>query len=265
MPRPPSKTLREIQNRFSAALRNPDEKIPQEIAKQNGCVATKRFSVYRNNVYVSLIEALRRQFPVVNRLVGEEFFTSLARVYIDGNLPKSPLMFEYGDTFPDFLKSFDKVQDLPYLADIARIDYGRTQSYHALDAESLSLQNLAAIPQERFPAASFSLHPSARIIRSEFPILSIWRANTENSDVEEIFLDQGGEDLLIIRPSLTVTVHLLTPGAAEFIDALDQGLTIADAVELAADQSSDFDFAALLPQLTNAGLFIEHNLLETEQ
>lgn len=256
--------LHDLQADFAASIHDTHKPVPEDIARDNGMLPKKRFAVYRNNVYVSLIEALGRQFPVVKRLVGEEFFRALARTYVESNLPKSPLMFQYGDNFADFLEDFDKVEDLPYLADVARIDYARTRSYHAADAAPLTLQELAQIPQDDFAEAHFALHPSLHVIRSSFPVFSIWKANVEEGEVPEINLDQGAQDVMVIRPALTVEAHLLAPGAAEFLLALRDDKNISEAAEVAIEASPEFDFAVLLPQLARAGIFTNHQIDTTE-
>lgn len=253
--------LHDLQADFAGAIHDPKRSVPEEVARQtDGQIAEKRFAVYRNNVYVSLIEALRTQFPIIERLVGEEFFKALARVYVEQNLPKSPLMFEYGDNFPAFLESFEKVQDLPYLADVARIDYARTQAYHAADATPLTLQDLAAVPQDIFALSSFTLHPSIHLISSPYPIFAIWDANMRTeAEMPEISIDDGGQDILVVRPELSVDVHLLAPGALHFVSALRDGETIAEAVETSIEKEPNFDFSNVLPVIAQAGILVDRN------
>ena len=94
--------LHELQQAFSNALKDPEEPTPSSVAGRPGENPAKRFGVYRNNVTVSLVEALIAAFPAVHRLVGDEFFKAMARVYVGLHPPRSPLMFAYGQDFPDF-------------------------------------------------------------------------------------------------------------------------------------------------------------------
>lgn len=255
--------LSDVQRDFADALRDVGRAVPVAIAQQNGHVSNKRFSVYRNNVYVSLVEALRAQFPVIERLVSYDFFRSMARIYVEQNLPRSPLLFQYGRSFPDFLETFEKVEDLAYLADVARIEFARTQSYHAADASSLSAQELAKIPAERFGGAILELHPSLRLIGSIYPIFSIWRANAGGGtaivageeDIPSINLDQGGEDVMVLRPELQVEISFLPNGGFHFLSALKNGETIAAAAETIFEGCEAFDLGALLQDLILTGAF----------
>ena len=88
---------------FSSALLRPERETPSLIAGPKGKGAVKRYNVYRNNVTVSLIEALAAIFPAVRRITGEEFFRAMARFHIRETPPNSPLLFEYGRDFPAFI------------------------------------------------------------------------------------------------------------------------------------------------------------------
>ena len=115
--------LSEMQSKFAAALMQADAPVPADITSHTGARPKKRFNVYRNNIYASLILVLEGRFPVVSRLVGAEFFTELARVFVELHPPRSPVLMEYGEGFGTFLQEFDPVDDLPYLGDVARIEW----------------------------------------------------------------------------------------------------------------------------------------------
>lgn len=86
--------------------------------------AIKRYNVYRNNVIVSLINALADTYPAVQRITGVEFFRAMARFHVRATPPTSPLLFEYGRDFPAFIEGYEHAQDMPWLADTARIERG---------------------------------------------------------------------------------------------------------------------------------------------
>src|SRR4051812_11879947 len=107
---------------FAPALLDPACDVPAVIAGPNGKAATRRFNVYRNNVTVSLIDALAAIYPAVQRLTGADFFRAMARCHVRSNPPTSPLLFDYGHDFPRFIERYDHAQSLPWLADVARIE-----------------------------------------------------------------------------------------------------------------------------------------------
>ncbi|UGA36773.1 DNA-binding domain-containing protein [Chromobacterium haemolyticum] len=77
-------------------------------------------AVYRNNYRVGLIDTLAFIYPVCRQLVGGDFFTGLARVFIGGHPSLSGNLHLYGAAFGDFVAGFEHARELPYLADVAR-------------------------------------------------------------------------------------------------------------------------------------------------
>ena len=160
------RSLSDVQADFAAALRDPAIPPPAGVVGPDGGPAPRRFAVYRNNVLVALGNALAGAFPAVGRIVGEEFFRAMARNYVLETPPTSPVLLDYGVTFPDFIAGFEPAASLPYLPDVARLERAWREAYHAADAKPLGPADLAGIPPEDLPDAVFSLHPSLRIVPS---------------------------------------------------------------------------------------------------
>ncbi|MBL8587921.1 MAG: putative DNA-binding domain-containing protein, partial [Methylobacteriaceae bacterium] len=107
---------------FAAALLSPGAPAPPGLTTWNGSDPARRFAVYRNNVVVSLIEALSGAFPVTRELVGEEFFRAMAREFALGHPPRSPVMARFGEELPGFIAAFAPARELPWLADVAALE-----------------------------------------------------------------------------------------------------------------------------------------------
>jgi hypothetical protein len=182
---------------FSASLLDPEQPVPSMVAGPNGKGAVKRYNVYRNNVTVSLIDALAAVYPAVQRITGVEFFRAMARFYIRKTPPQSPLLFEYGREFPTFIEQYEYALPMPWLADTARIERAWLDAYHAADAAPLSPADLASVPPERLAEAIFTPHPTTRIVRSKFAALTIFAANRSEAPVGAI--DAGVDSLAKTR------------------------------------------------------------------
>src|ERR1700753_784655 len=130
---------------FAAALIDPERETPAIVAGPAGKGAVKRYNVYRNNVTVSLIDALAAVYPAVQRITGVDFFRAMARFHIRATPPSSPLLFEYGRDFPAFIESYEHARAMPWLADTARIERAWLDAYHAADATPLAADALASI------------------------------------------------------------------------------------------------------------------------
>lgn len=237
---------------FAAALLDPD-RAPPAVNGRNERDRERRFDVYRNNVVVSLVNALAATFPVVQALVGEPFFRGMARIYVAESPPRSCVVAEHGGGFPAFITGFAPAAGLPYLADVANAEWLQLRAYHAADAVSVAreaYQALLADP-ERLSRLRVTLHPACRWLSSRFAVASLWHAHqTPNPDLSMLDLDQS-QDLLIVRPVFDVHVIALPPGGAAWLDALSRGDTLAEAFADRVD-------AAHIPRLL--GLLVEHGL-----
>ncbi len=239
------------QSDFSKALLDDEQPTPEGLIDPKGRPAGKRFDVYRNNVVLSLSDALSDAYPVVEKLVGEKFYQAMAGVFVRMYPPKTPILSDFAPEFPDFLASFPPVAKLTYLPDVARLERARTQAYHALDATPIGGGALAALTPEQMSDAKLRLHPSLHIISSPFPVFAIWR---QNSDAPETPIPKHGQDVLIARPKDMVEMRTLPPGAADFLRALHSGRTLGQTIEF-CEKIHGFDLTE------NIGGLFESNLL----
>lgn len=249
------------QSIFAEALLAAEQPVPAALVSYPA--GAQRFAVYRNNVVAGLINALRARFPTIEKIVGEEFFAAMARIFVLQHPPRSPLIMQYGDDFGDFVAAFAPAAELPYLADVARLEAARTRAYHAMDAQPILLSVLQAIPCEALAAAGVTLHPSLQVVRSRHPIVTIWAMNNGEAELGPIDEDLA-EDALVVRPRSDVTVRKLAPGGAAFLLTLAAGLPLAAAVERAALDHFDFDLPANLVLLFEAGAVVDIALEERQ-
>jgi Putative DNA-binding domain len=245
-----------IQGEFAAALLDAEKPVPRAVTSHTSRTPAKRFGVYRNNVVAGLVNALRSQFPVVEKIVGKDFFAATARVYAIAHPPQSPLLMHYGAAFADFIATFEPASVLPYLPDIARLEIARTRAYHAADAEPIDPARLQGLDRRELRHIRVTLHPSAQILRSRHPIVTIWAMNSGEAELRPI-VDEGAEDALVVRPRLEVTVRRLPPGGGAFLEALSAGAALAIAAESAAADCAQFDLTATLAGLIGSGAMID--------
>lgn len=238
---------------FAQALTDPAQPVPVGLTTADGRNDPLRFAVYRNNVFVGLSEALVKRFPVTRRLVGEEFFAGMARAYADAEKPSSPLLFQYGDTFPDFIATFPPAASLPYLADLARLETALTHAYHAADAAPLGLDVLSAIDPDTLPLTLLRPHPSASLLVSAWPVGTIWAAH--QGDIVGSVSGHAAETVIVARPVMDVGAHVVPAKHSGFAAALFEGATLGDAAARALDADAGFDFGAALVGLVSLGAF----------
>lgn len=222
------------QTTFAAALLDPGLPSPEGLVAWNGSDPARRFAVYRNNIVVSLVDALADTFAVTQELVGEPFFRAMARVFALSAAPKSRLMAFYGEGFPDFIAGFPPAAGVPYLADMARLEYLWVLAYHAGDVSPLAANELAAAlaDPESLPMLRVVLYPSLHVLASRYAVASLWGAHQGLLALADVVPDQP-ETALVLRCGLEVEVLRITPADGAFIAALRDGMPLGGAVQVA--------------------------------
>lgn len=243
---------------FADALLQPGSPVPKGVINPDGVPATKRFDVYRNNVIVSLIDALASRYPSVQKLVGDEFFQAMAREFVIAHPPSTPVMLSYGQNFPNFLDVFPPAASLPYLSGVARVENARRCAYHAADATPIDPSILGTIPPEQFETVTFETHPSLILIDSEFAIKSIWHANSQGIALEIPI--NTPESVLICRPQMDVVVRDLPNGAFAFLTEVEKGNTLGEAAQAGLLASPVFDLANTLTGALSAQIFVSFQI-----
>ncbi len=239
-------TITTTQTEFYTALLDSDHLVPPGLQDAAGRPAGRRFDVYRNNVAVSLTQALEDGFPVIQKLVGEENFKAIAGVFLRQSPPDSPMLMTYGATFPDFLRGFAPLAHLGYLGDVAGVELALRRSYHAADCQAVDGEGLAQFPPEQLEHLKLQLAPSVEVVTSDWPIHAIWAFNMIDGAPKPL---PEAQDVLITRMNFDPKPHLLPAGGAKLLSALRLGVTLGDAATQALEQAPDFDLGALLAQL----------------
>jgi hypothetical protein len=245
------------QGLFREALLNPHADVPQGLSDSAGQPAGTRFNVYRNNVAVSLTEALHTGFPVLARLLGKQNMDGLAGQFLRAHPPTSPVLMHYGEDLPGFIAALPQLAHLGYLPDMARLELALRRSYHAADAKPIAPEELAKLAPDRFLETRVALAPAVELVRSDWPIFDIWRFNTEVGAPRPAPVAQ---DVLITRPEFDPAPSPLPAGGAAWIEALQRGETITSALEHAQLLAPDFDMTTPLTQLLagNALISLTH-------
>ncbi len=232
---------------FAAALLDPCLPCPAGLRSWNGSNTSARLAVHRNNVMSSLIDALAETFPVVAELVGEEFFRAMAAQFIRHSPPSTRVLSRYGGGFADFVACFPPASGLPYLADVARLEFARVQAYHSADLPPISDEavRLALSSGEQMAELRLQFHPSLTVLESGFAVVSLWAAHQGEIDISSV--DPAvAEAAIVLRKGLDVVVLRAPPGAATFVAAAQRGEGFARAAAAAADAHPEFELTALL-------------------
>lgn len=235
------------------ALLDPHADVPPGLRTWNGSDPARRFNVYRNNVIISLIDALVDTFPVCEQLVGGEFFRHVARAFVRAHPPSSPVLARYGREFPGYLESVEEAYSVPYLADVAQLEWLYLQSHHAADCVPLDAGALQAKLAQATDLGDLRLivQPSLRVLESAYAVASLWAAHQGALDIGKVD-PYRPEVAWLVRTSHSVSVHRALEGEGPWLNALMSGASVADAIEAAHDEWPQFDPVAGLVHLVNS-------------
>lgn len=241
------------QKAFRAALLDGAQPVPKGLTDGQGRPAGRRFAVYRNNVAVSLTEALEKSFPAIRKLIGEENFKKVAGLFLRQHPPASPLIPVYGAEFPAFLEGFEPLRKYPYLPDVARLEQARREAYHAADAAPADAALLQQMDGEALAEARLGLAPAVQIVSSRWPIHEIWAFNMADGPKPT----GAAQAVLVTRPEFDPQFTTLAPSAAACIAALMAGETLGAAHDAGLARDDDFDLGGVLAVLLGQNAITE--------
>lgn len=247
--------LHDLQAAFAAHLLGADSPELAAMVVGDTITAAARLRVYRHHVFESLGTALAATFPTVHALVGDDFFRSLARAFIGQAPPAQPVLAEYGAAFPAFVAGDASARELPYLADVARLDWALNLAFQAPATGRLAAADLAALPAERLPEMRLALCPGAALLSSPYPLDRIWSASQPGATGDAVDLNGGGVQLLVLRRPDDAAFASLSAGEAAFVACLVDGEPLEVASTAALEADAKFDLSASFARLIGLEAF----------
>lgn len=229
-----------------------------EVAKQDPLLASlfsndtnilpERLKIYRNNIIGSLSKALLATYPLIKALTGHEFATVLMRAYVLENPPSDASLARYGEGLDAFINNFAPAKNLPYLPDVAKLEWAMNEAYYAPDDRPLAPEDLQSPPAENLSDLSLRPRSSVRLLASPWPLESIrtFCLNYREDSDDMLNLDQGNSRLMVFRPRLSVEVVSLDHDEYVWLEFLAEGHTLGAALESLFKVFPSFDFQGCL-------------------
>jgi len=227
---------------------------------QNYSAATA-VDIYRNNYFGNLHDALAGVYPVIKQLVGDDFFRFMARKFAACFPSRGGNLHHYGEELAEFLTTFAAARTLPYLADVAALEWACHAAYFAQDAAEFEMFKLAEISSDDYPHLQLKLHPACRVLRSRFPIVQIWQAHQPGKSCDfHIDLDSGACIALVYRKDDVVVVEDIGASFASWLQATQHGVSIGEATDATLAHHAGFDLSAALQKLLAEKILVDIQL-----
>ncbi len=244
-----------IQQDFGASLRDRRQGAAmQRWLAGDADHVERRVAIYRANVAAAAEKALSAAYPVVRQAVGDEFFRGLAREFQRAVPSTSGDLGDYGAEFAPFLAAFEHVQDLPWLPDLARLEWAAHRAYGAADGRAWDAAALMQVGADDQAAIRFDWAPGAAVVESAYPIVRIWTIHQSGHDGEFTVDWSVAERALVARDGFVVGVTALGAGEAAFMTRSLAGQPLGEAAAAALEADAGFDLGALLGRAIGANL-----------
>ncbi len=246
--------LRELQSQLCSEILCGENTSVQTLVEQRGFQATQRINVYRNNIFATLTETLSNIFPVSCAMVGEEFFKSMARIYIRSHTTDSGNLHDFGEHLPSFIESMPELRNYPYLSALAEIDWACHRAFHSASATALDISSLGDFSPDSYEDLQFEFHPSIHTIKSKFPIFDIWNFATSNGHADTTpDLNSEGQQVLIHRQKSGVKVVNIEDDLFQMINLLRKHKTLAETFTSILKLNPDYNLKEGLNRLFSFG------------
>lgn len=242
-------SLRELQQGFADAVLGPPG-TPPPFGVVPSALGAARIAVYRTALFANYRNALSATYPVVKRLTGAAFFHTAVDAFVRAHPSRSGDLNIYGDRFGDFLVTYAPAAELPYLPDVARLEWAIDEAQRAPDgmrAPDAVLAALSAMSAESLPGVRLGLDASCRLLTSAYPILRIWQVNqADHVGEDRVTLDQGADRILVRRDAQRAALERLPIGDFAWLEALARALPLASAIDAAQSADANFDLGTAL-------------------
>jgi hypothetical protein len=249
--------LRELQARFADALFDGADAGLQGEIIADGVSAAERIDIYRNNLREGFSKALAIGFPVIEKLVGTEYFSQLALDFLSVYPSRAGNLHHIGAPFPAFLRERFAATEYAYLTDVAALEWACEEALVAPDAAPIAADDLRDIDPARYESVRFDLHPASALVKSAYPIVSIWRANQPDAAADKLIdLAEGGDNVLIARAARGIEFHPLPAGDFAALQAFASGSTLGEALESAQAADPSFDLGAALRRFLSLNILV---------
>ncbi len=154
----------------------------------------------------------------------------------------------------DYLAAQDDLRAFPYLADIARLEQIWRVAYHEADAPLLHPATFEGLSDADLMKLCFARHPAAALLQSGFAVHAIFTANRDGGD--GVVAEPGrAEWVLVTRPYYEVQLRSISASQHVLFAALMSGASLGEAAEQALASSDEFDLAASIRLMLEAGAF----------
>lgn len=256
-------SLAELQAMMVEAIQGNVDTAQAHITSSHCLSGAQRLEIYHDSVQAILINTLMSTFTVCHQLVGDAFFSALSAEYSKENISCTPDLNDYGATFPWFIRHFEHAKAIPYLADLAQLEWAWHHVSMAEPSTQVDLSLLADVDEANLAGIRFCLPASGQLLSFDYPVHDMWSANSDASGFDclvergsatsqqielntteplGIDLEGGGVQVIVFRDLSGRRIDLLEPSFYNVLSSVESGLTFSAMSERFCTEFEELDF-----------------------
>lgn len=250
--------LSQLQKEFAAHLYDKKKDKIFNVIKKSAAPIDKRLQIYRNNVFGNFDNVLEMIYPKTKEMVGDDYFSYLSNIYHQKYRSPSGNLDDYGKYFPGIIASLKKDHKLIYLQDLAQVEWFYHLLYFAKDAAPIDIMKLQNLEEKDYYKVNFALHSSCRLIKSKYPIFTIWSMKKTS---KKINLNKNlGEMILLERCNLKSNIHQLDNQEYQFLKMIKEQNNIYQIYKFLSKNNADFDIGSLINKYISNGVLTKFSI-----
>lgn len=248
-------TLAELQTKFVAGLNKKDNDILNYIDTRQHLSAADHLHIYQSSIFGIKQKSLQEIYSVCQKLVGEVFFIAMINQYIPTRESRASDLAKYGEDLPIFIQHYTPADCLPYLPDVARLEWAWHALFTAQEADGIDFQSLANYYAQSPEKIIFILAPSGTLLSSPYPVHRIWEVNQDDYEGDEMITLPKNEMFyyFIWRQGIQMRIDLLEIDEWTLLNSIKKKLTLDILCKEVCDALPDIRFEELLPRVVSKG------------
>lgn len=245
--------LAELQKTFIAGLLDKDSHILDIIQPNPKLSALNQFAIYKNSTYAKLQRALTDIYPVCRKLVGDDFFNGMCDRFIQQTPSQSYDLNKYGETLSSFISTFQPAQTVPYLSDIASLEWAWHLTFSAPDTNHFDFEKFAACYATEGENILFSLPRQSTLLVSPYPLHQIWKMNNGSDDSLIVLEAEQSYHFLIWRKQFDMRIDAISEIDWQLLTWIQSKMSLGQLCKNTAMLYPEITISQKLPEFISHG------------
>ena len=210
--------------------------------------ADLQLTIYKRNYSGSISKTLKQIYPVCLSILGDEYFETLAQLYLSSYPSMHHDLNTYGDQFCQLMleqcQTNPLLQGYEYLPDLAQLEWLWHISYFLADNDSFDFEKLSSLTESDYENIYFYTSHSLKAYKSNYPVVDIWRDHCNNTPCSQYNYNNHTNYFCISRSEYTPLLDVITEDIYHAIKSIQSQQSLNE-----LSKNPSFNIDTVLPAL----------------